>query len=51
MKIKKFKDFKKRKKTQIRKISNGTYNWIPNFDRSSPAPQANYAINIQQIKL
>jgi len=49
MKLKKFKDFKKRKKTVIKKITDAPYSWRPTFDESSPAP--GYQINIIPTKL
>ena len=50
-KIKKFKDFKKRKKTTIKRISDSPYNWNPNFDRNSPAPESHYSIVFQKVKI
>lgn len=49
MKLKKFKDFKKRKKTVIKKITDAPYDWRPTFDQNSPAP--GYQINIIPTKL
>ena len=48
--IKKFKDFKKRK-TILKKASELNYNWIPNFDKNSPAPESQYSIAIKPIKI
>lgn len=51
-KIKRYKDFnKKRKRTIIKKVSDGPYGWIPNFDRNSPAPESKYAVNIVPVKI
>ena len=50
--LKKFKDFtKKRKRTVIKKVTDVYYSWKPTFDKNSPAPQANYQINITPVKL
>lgn len=38
MKLKKFSDFKKRKKTKIKKIEDFNYNFIPTSNPNSPAP-------------
>ncbi len=47
-----FKDFtKKRKRIGIKKITDASYSWKPTFDKNSPAPQANYQINITPVKL
>jgi hypothetical protein len=48
-KLKKFKDFKKRKKTVIKKINDVPYNWVHTFDKSSPAPS--YQIAMKPIIL
>lgn len=51
-KIKKFKNFnRKRKKTLIKKISDAPYNWTPQFDRNSPAPESNYSIGFKSINI
>lgn len=49
MKIKKFKDFKKKGKTKIRKIKDTVYNWVPAYNTSSPAPGV--SVNIKTINL
>lgn len=44
MKLKKFSDFKKRKKTKIKKIEDFNYNFIPTSNPNSPAPTPNISI-------
>ncbi len=40
-KIKRFKNFKKRKKSVIRKFTDKPYNWVPTYNQNSPAPAEN----------
>lgn len=47
--IKKFKDFKKRSKTLIKKVSDNPYKFIPVVNKQSPAPSQSF--NISQINL
>ena len=49
MRIKKFKDFKKRKKTVLKPFTDKPYSWQPPFNTMSPAP--GYQINIVPTKL
>ena len=40
MKLKKFSDFKKRKRTKIRKVE-GDYNWVSSYNHFSPMQNPN----------
>lgn len=44
MKLKKFSDFKKRKKTKIKKIEDFNYNFVPTSNPNSPAPTSNISV-------
>jgi hypothetical protein len=44
MRIKKFSEFKKRKKTKIKKIEDFNYNFIPISNPNSPAPTSNISV-------
>lgn len=44
MRIKKFKDFKKRGRTRIRRVSDAAYNWVPTHNAASPAPATSIPI-------
>jgi hypothetical protein len=49
MRIKKFSEFKKRKKTKIRKVE-GEYNWVSNYNHFSPMQNPNNFI-IKKVSL
>ena len=49
MKLKKFSDFKKRKRTKIRKVE-GEYNWVSNYNHFSPMQNPNN-FSIKKVSL
>lgn len=48
-KLKKFKEYKRRKRTILRKIDDVPYSWVHTFDKNSPAPT--YQVPITKINL
>ncbi len=46
-KLKKFKDFKRKKRTEIKKVSSNPYLWNPIANKNSPAP--GIEVNIKPI--
>lgn len=49
MRMKRFKDFKKRRKSKIKAIKDLPYNWVPTYNTSSPAPGT--SVIIKKIEL
>lgn len=44
MRIRKFKDFKRRPKTRIKKVSDAPYAFVPTVNQKSPAPAVAFPI-------